>query len=103
MFIFPIISYEHFLILQFTVDANEIENWLDEKAVLVASLQHSKDLDSTERQLKKSTVLMDDLKHNKQNTLLLKQRAGEMQNENNPWKDEVIYKYVCFCVAHVVT
>ena len=89
--------------MQFIVDASEMENWLDEKAVLVASLQHSKDLDSTERQLKKSTVLMDDLKHNKQNTLLLKQRAREMQNENNPRKDEIIYKCVCFFVAHVVT
>ena len=89
-------STTNWLLLQFLVDANEVENWLDEKATLVASLQQSKDLDSTERQLKKSTVLIDDLKNSRLNTEVLKNRAEEIHNENNPMKDEIANKCVRF-------
>ena len=80
--------------LQFLVDVNEMENWLDEKTALVSGLQHTKDLDTTERQLKKTKVLIDDLKHSKENIETFKKRAQELHRKNNPRKDEVLQKCV---------
>lgn len=39
---------------------------------------------------------MDDLKNSRQNTEILKNRAKEMHSENNPMKDEITNKCVCF-------
>eukprot|EP00795_Rhopilema_esculentum_P013545 gene13545-4433_t len=77
---------------QFLLDANEIENWLEEKKVNISGLQQGKDLDAAERQLRKANNLIDEFRRNKKNIETFLERATTFDLQDNPKRDLVIAK-----------